>query len=80
MDTDAVQCGGVLEIPDACNRRGEPPGSSASTGEPRLIARIRWEAGCWKNMIEAVCRDAGIDPPLLCTPEQLVVAEEDDET
>ncbi len=30
--------------------------------------------------IEAVCRDAGIDPPLLCTPEQLVVAEDDDET
>jgi len=30
--------------------------------------------------IEAVCRDAGIAPPLLCTPEQLVVAEDDDET
>ena len=30
--------------------------------------------------IEAVCRDAAIDPPLLCTPEQLVVAEDDDET
>lgn len=30
--------------------------------------------------IEAVCRDAGIDPPLLCTPDQLVVAEDDDET
>ena len=29
--------------------------------------------------IEAVCRDGGIDPPLLCTPEQLV-AEDDDET
>jgi len=41
MDTDAVQCGGVLEIPDARNRRGEPSGSLTSTGEPRLIARIR---------------------------------------
>ncbi len=30
--------------------------------------------------IEAVCRDGGIDPPLLCTPEQLVVAEDDDGT
>ena len=30
--------------------------------------------------IEAVCRDGGIDPPLLCTPEQLVVPEDDDET
>ena len=30
--------------------------------------------------IEAVCRDVGIEPPLLCTPEQLFVAEDDDET
>ena len=30
--------------------------------------------------IEAVCRDVGIEPPLLCMPEQLFVAEDDDET
>ncbi len=38
------------------------------------------DAAAARPRIEAVCRDAGIDPPLLCTPEQLVVAEDDDET
>ena len=54
IDADAVQCGGVLEIPDARNPRGErlthrripgaAPSSRASAGE----------VGCWKNMI-ALC-------------------------
>ena len=32
-----------------------------------------------RPLIEAVCRHSGIDPPLLCTPEQLVTEDDDDE-
>ena len=32
-----------------------------------------------RPQIETVCRDSGIDPPLLCTPEQLVAEDDDDE-
>ena len=32
-----------------------------------------------RPLIEAVCRHNGIDPPLLCTPEQLVTEDDDDE-
>ena len=34
-----------------------------------------------KSRIESVCRRAGVEPPVLCTPEELVDMEvEDDET
>ena len=32
-----------------------------------------------RPLIEAVCRRSGIEPPLLCTPEQLVAEDDDDE-
>ena len=32
-----------------------------------------------RRQIESVCRDSGIDPPVLCTPEELTEAEEVDD-
>ena len=32
-----------------------------------------------RRRVEAVCRDSGIDPPVLCTPEELTEAEEVDD-
>ena len=32
-----------------------------------------------RRRIEAVCRDSGIEPPVLCTPEELAEAEEVDD-
>ena len=32
-----------------------------------------------RRRIEAVCRDSGIDPPVLCTPEELTESEEVDD-
>ena len=32
-----------------------------------------------RRRIESVCRDSGIEPPVLCTPEELTAVEEVDD-
>ena len=32
-----------------------------------------------QNRIAAVCRDCGFEPPVICTPEQLLEAESDEQ-
>ena len=61
---------------------GDPDAATARLAALAPLTRLAFPREALElaqRRVEAVCRDSGIDPPVLCTPEELTEADEVDD-